>query len=90
MENSVVKILQFGEGNFLRAFVDNMVCDANAAGVFAGGVCVCNLRRSGSVEKIKNAGGIYNLISRGMQNGAAVSKISKIDSVVDAVNPYSE
>lgn len=90
MENSVVKILQFGEGNFLRAFVDSMVCDANAAGVFAGGVCVCNLRRSGSVEKIKNAGGIYNLISRGMQNGAAVSKISKIDSVVDAVNPYSE
>ncbi len=90
MENSIVKILQFGEGNFLRAFVDSMVCDANAAGVFAGGVCVCNLRRSGSVEKIKNAGGIYNLISRGMQNGAAVSKISKIDSVVDAVNPYSE
>ena len=90
MEKNVVKILQFGEGNFLRAFVDSMVCHANAAGVFAGGACVCNLRRSGSVEKIKNAGGVYNLISRGMQNGAAVSEITKIDSIIDAVNPYSE
>lgn len=36
-----VRILQFGEGNFLRAFVDWQIDIANEKGVMDAGVAVC-------------------------------------------------
>ena len=36
-----VKILQFGEGNFLRAFVDWQIDIANEKGVMNAGVAIC-------------------------------------------------
>ena len=37
-----VRILQFGEGNFLRAFVDWQIDIANEKGVMDAGVAVCS------------------------------------------------
>ena len=37
-EKGVEKVMQFGEGNFLRAFVDYMIDIANEKGVFDGSV----------------------------------------------------
>lgn len=85
-----IKFLQFGEGNFLRAFADYMINQANSDGILNAGVCVFNLRKTGSVKKIKDNNCSYNLISRGIENGKASVKITKIDSIVDAVNPYEE
>ena len=35
-----VKVLQFGEGNFLRGFVDYMIDVANEKGVFDGSIAI--------------------------------------------------
>ena len=88
--NGAIKILQFGEGNFLRAFTDYIVAEMNKCGLFDGRVCVLNLRNTGSVENIKLQKGRYNLISRGIKNGRASVEVSVIDSIAKAVNPYSE
>ena len=41
-----IKFLQFGEGNFLRAFVDYMICEANKRQLIDGGVRVFNVRKT--------------------------------------------
>ncbi len=89
-KNLPIKVIQFGEGNFLRAFADYMLQELTRREMFSGGICVFNLRRTGSVEKIKKANFKYHLISRGIENSKPTSKITKIESITDALNPYQE
>ena len=85
-----IKFIQFGEGNFLRAFADYMIDCTNKANLLDAGVCVFNLRKSGSVEKIKKQNFKYNLISRGIENSKVSTKITEINAIVDALNPYED
>lgn len=85
-----IKFLQFGEGNFLRAFVDYMICEANKRQLIDGGVRVFNVRKTGSVEKLKANGCAFHLVSRGIGENGAVSETTKVDSIVDAFNPYAD
>ena len=53
-----IKILQFGEGNFLRAFVDWQVDIANEMGVMDAGIAICKPRPNrsqtrGTIEILK-------------------------------------
>ena len=88
--SKTIKFLQFGEGNFLRAFVDYMICEANNRQLLDGGVRVFNVRKTGSVEKLKANGCTYHLVSRGIGENGAVSETTKVDSIIDAFNPYTE
>ena len=45
-----VRVLQFGEGNFLRAFVDDFLSQLNEKPAFNGGVCVVQPRPQGRVK----------------------------------------
>lgn len=85
-----IKVLQFGEGNFLRAFADFFISELNKRGLFDGKVCVLNLRSGGSVEKLKEQKGRFTLLCRGLENNAPVVRTSLVDSIAAAVNPYSE
>lgn len=85
-----VKILQFGEGNFLRAFVDWMIQKTNAALNLNMGVVVVQPLATGMVEKLKEQNCKYHVILEGIKNGAAVREIQAVDCIVDAINPYSE
>ena len=67
-----------------------MVCEMNRRANFGGGVCAMNLRRTGSVERLKAQGCKYNMIVRGMRGGEPIVEVSQIDSVVRALNPYEE
>lgn len=86
-----IKILQFGEGNFLRAFADDIVCRLRKKGLFGGSIRVFNLRKSGSVSKLVDNGCKYHLVLRGIDpERGAVSETSVVDSISDAVNCYEQ
>lgn len=86
-----IKVLQFGEGNFLRAFADFAFCRMNGQGLFNGGVRVFNVRKTGSVETLRERRCRYHIVTRGVgADGRAVSETSLNDVIVDAVNPYTE
>ncbi len=84
-----VKILQYGEGNFLRAFADWMVDIANEKTGFNGNAVLVQPLEKGMAEVINSQHGLYTTILRGIQNGQTVSEKRSINSVSECLNPYS-
>lgn len=84
------KILQFGEGNFLRGFVDYMVDIANEKKVFDGGVAVVKPIEFGSLDRFNQQDCIYTVILRGKAEGRTVVENRIISSVNQAVDPYTQ
>lgn len=76
-----VKALQFGEGNFLRAFIDWMIECSNRAGKFNGMVQLVQPLPHGTAELIESQQGLYTLVLRGMEHGAPVEKRQVIGCV---------
>lgn len=85
------KAVQFGEGNFLRAFVDMMFDKLNAAGKFNGGITLFTPIAFGPITKfINDQDGLYTLIAQGNENGKKVREKRLITSVNRCINPYEE
>nr|WP_319397730.1 tagaturonate reductase [uncultured Carboxylicivirga sp.] len=89
-EEYPVKILQFGEGNFLRAFVDWMINKANKEIGFNRGVAIVQPLEKGLVPMLKDQDCLYHVKLEGMKDGKPITQTEVIDSVQDALNPYSE
>ena len=85
-----VKVLQFGEGNFLRAFVDWIIDLLNEKGDFNGSVMMVQPLAKGMGEMINDQDGLYTTVLRGVRNGKPVEEFRKITSVEGCINPYSE
>ena len=85
-----VKVLQFGEGNFLRAFVDYMLDIANEKGVFDGSVVLVKPIPFGNLDSFHKQDCRYTVMLRGNVNGEAVTQTRRITSVADAVDSYAE
>ena len=85
-----VKVLQFGEGNFLRAFVDWIIDILNEKGDFNGSVMMVQPLANGMGEMINGQNGLYTTVLRGVRNGKPVEEFRKITSVEGCINPYSE
>lgn len=66
------KVIQFGEGNFLRAFVEWMFHKTNKAGLFKGRVVVVQPIEQGRVKNLNEQDGLYTLLIRGQQSGKIV------------------
>ena len=84
------KILQFGEGNFLRAFADYIVETANRQGKYAGSVVIAQPIAAGLCEKINAQNGMYTVLARGRENGAVTEQTEIITSVSRCINPYED
>ena len=84
------RVLQFGEGNFLRSFTDWMIDGMNAAGQFGGGIVIVQPIASGLAAKLNEQGGCYTVLSRGMVAGQPVTDRRLVTSVTRALNPYTE
>jgi tagaturonate reductase len=80
-----IKVLQFGEGNFLRAFVDYMIDVANEEGVFSGNIAVVKPIAYGNLDSFKKQECQYTLSLRGKENGETKVTNRVITSVSDAV-----
>lgn len=88
-----IKIMQFGEGNFLRSFFDYMIDIANEKGVFSGDVAIVKPISFGSLENFREQDNLYTVLLRGKENGETVDKSRVIKSVamaIDAKDDYEE
>lgn len=84
------RVIQFGEGNFLRAFVDWMFHSLNKQGLFNGKVVVVQPIAEGLVDVLNRQDGLYTLILRGLKDGLPYEKREIISSISRGINPYSE
>ena len=89
-EPKKVKIVQFGEGNFLRAFIDWIVNETNKNTDFNAGVCLVQPMPFGRVKELNEADDLYTLYLQGLQDGKAVRVHEVIKAVQDALNPFEE
>ena len=82
------RVIQFGEGNFLRAFVDYFIDVLNEKAGFDSKVVLCQPIAPGLSDVINEQEGLYTLFLRGFQNGEAVNKKRVISCVSRCLNPY--
>ena len=85
-----VRILQFGEGNFLRAFVDYAVDVANEENGFDGSVAVI-MPRSGKTDRFAKQDDVYTVCLRGQQDGKVYKEnrvITSVQTVLSARDEY--
>lgn len=85
-----VKAMQFGEGNFLRAFIDWMIDESNAAGKFNGMVQLVQPLPQGTADLINEQEGLYTLILRGMENGKAAERRRVVTCVKGCLKTATE
>ena len=76
-----VKALQFGSGNFLRAFVDWMLHRMNQNGTFQGSVRIIQSMSSRTGEMINAQDGLFHVIRRGVENGEKRDEMELIECV---------
>ena len=88
--NHPVKIMQFGEGNFLRAFVDWIVDSMNKNAGFNAGVVVVQPMPFGRVKELAEADGLYTLYLQGINEGKTVKTHQVIDCLEDFINPFEQ
>lgn len=83
------RVIQFGEGNFLRAFVDWIIQRMNLATDFNGSVVVVQPRAGGHVARLQAQDCLYHVHLQGLHDGALVDTCERIDSISRTVNPYT-
>lgn len=84
------RVLQFGEGNFLRAFVDYFIDILNEKTGFNSKVILCQPIAPGLADMINEQDGLYTLYLRGFQNGQKVNHKRIISCVSRCLNPYKD
>ncbi|MBR1809851.1 MAG: tagaturonate reductase [Paludibacteraceae bacterium] len=84
------RIIQFGEGNFLRAFVDWIIWNMNQKTDFNSSVVVVQPIDKGMVEWLNGQDCMYHVNLQGRLNGEPVNTLERIDVISRALNPYSQ
>ena len=90
LEDAPERVLQFGEGNFLRAFVDYFIDVLNEKAGFNSKVVLCQPIAPGLADMINEQEGLYTLFLRGFQDGQEVNKKRVISCVSRCLNPYKD
>lgn len=83
-------VIQFGEGGFLRGFVDYFFQKLKNQGLFDGSVVVVQPLETGMCNMLMQQDCNYNLFLRGIENGEVIDEHTKIDIISRCINPYSE
>ena len=90
LKDAPEKVMQFGEGNFLRAFVDYWFDVSNEKAGWNGKCVLVQPIKPGLAEMINKQEGLYTLYLRGRENGEKVDRKRVISSVSRCLNPYVE
>ena len=85
-----VKVLQFGDGNFLRGFADWMIDILNEHTPFKGGVVVVAPLRRGRPSVADAQEGRYHVVLRGISDGKRIDEVRLITCVDRYIDPYNE
>lgn len=89
-EDLPVKVLQFGEGNFLRGFVDWIIDILNEKTNFNGGVYIIQPIEHGMVELVKKQDCLYHVWLNGISGGEEVDDKRLITCVKGAMDPHKD
>ncbi len=90
LENKLpIKIVQFGEGNFLRAFIDYAFQKLNKELNFNAGIAVVQPIDRGLINMLNNQDGLYTLFMKGVKKGKEIQEIELISNIVKGVDPYT-
>lgn len=84
------RVIQFGEGNFLRAFVDWIIQHMNEKQDFDASVAVVQPIAQGLADMMNAQDGLYHVILEGVKDGEPVREKELIDCISRCLNPYSE
>lgn len=84
------RVMQFGEGNFLRGFVDWMFDRLNKEYGGDYGVVVVQPLPEGLCDKLNEQEGLYSLYLRGLLNGEKTEETRVVDCVTRCINPYQD
>ncbi|WP_300023177.1 tagaturonate reductase [uncultured Maribacter sp.] len=85
-----IKVMQFGGGNFLRAFVDISIQKINNTTTFNAGVAVIKPTARGDYQKLKSQDGLFSVQLEGYENNIFVQDLTVVDCIQKVINPYSE
>ena len=85
-----VRVMQFGEGNFLRAFVDYMIDIANEKGVFDGSVAIVKPIAFGNLDRFTQQDCRYTVLLRGLKDGRPYEETRVVTAVSRAIDPFSD
>lgn len=84
------KVIQFGEGNFLRAFVDWIIFNMNEKTDFNGSVVVVQPIEKGMIDMLNGQDCLYHVNLQGLDKGEPVNSLTKIDVISRALNAYTQ
>lgn len=88
--NAPEKIIQFGEGNFIRAFIDWIVYKMNKADIYNGRIVAIQPTPHGKVVgKLNAQDSLFTTILRGIENGKKVDNREIVNSISRGINPYT-
>jgi tagaturonate reductase len=84
-----IKIIQFGEGNFLRAFVESAFQELNKHSDLNAGIAVVQPIDKGMVSMLNDQDGLYTLFTKGIKNNEEVEEKELITNIVCGIDPYT-
>ena len=85
-----IGIIQFGEGNFLRCFVDWMIHRLRKEGLYDKKVALVQPIEFGRVAELQARQGKYHCVLQGMKEGESVTEVEEIDVFGAFNNPYED
>ena len=88
LKDAPEKVLQFGEGNFLRAFVDYFIDCMNEKAGFNAKVCVVQPIAFDARARFQAQDSLYTLFLRGQENGEKVNRKRIISALSRCINSY--
>ncbi len=89
-QNKPVKVLQFGKGNFLRAFADWMIEVMNEKVDFNGAIDIVQTNSTTNDERFIRQDGLYHVVINGLQHGNTIRRVELIRSVNSVINPFAD
>ena len=84
------RIIQFGEGNFLRAFADWMIHKMNQETDFNGNVVVVQPIENGMIDMLNKQDNLYHVNLQGIDKGEKVNDVVLVDAISRSLNPYTD
>ena len=84
------KVIQFGEGNFLRTFVDWIVKRMDDKTDFNGSVVILQPLPGYKLDRFKVQDCLYHVNLMGLEKGKPVNDLELIDVVSRVLHPYNE
>lgn len=88
LEKFPTKVIQFGEGNFLRAFIDWQIHQMNKQGLFKGGVKIVQPLAKGMTKNLDQQDDLYTVLLEGVMEKKKIQSHEVIESIDGTVRPY--